>query len=130
MCSEDENRLSILLVEDNPVNQKVALKMLRRLGFEPDLATNGLEALQALKKRLYDVVLMDIQMPQMNGLEATKSIRADLPSEDQPYIIAVTAYATSFDRAMCLSAGMNDHLSKPLKIDNLKVAILRGRSHE
>ena len=125
MCSEGGDRPSILLVEDTPVNQKVALTMLKHLGFHPDLATNGLEALNALKNRLYDIVLMDIHMPQMDGLQATKVIRQDLPRAAQPYIIAITAYATSFDRAMCMSAGMDDYLSKPITIEDLKMAIFR-----
>ena len=125
MCSKGGDRPSILLVEDTPVNQKVALTMLKHLGFHPDLATNGLEALNALKNRLYDIVLMDIHMPQMDGLEATKAIRQYLAHADQPYIIAITAYATSFDRAMCMSAGMDDYLSKPITIEDLKMAIFR-----
>ena len=125
MCSEGGDRPSILLVEDTPVNQKVALKMLKHLGFQPDLATNGLEALYAFKKRIYDIVLMDINTPQMDGLQATKAIRQDLPRADQPYIIAITAYETRFDRTMCMSAGMDDYLSKPLTIEDLKLAIFR-----
>ncbi|OPY49606.1 MAG: hybrid sensory kinase in two-component regulatory system with RcsB and YojN [Methanosaeta sp. PtaU1.Bin060] len=125
MCSEGGDRPSILLVEDTPVNQKVALKMLNHLGYQADLATNGLEALHALKQRLYDIVLMDIHMPQMDGLQATKAIRGELPHADQPYIIAITAYATRFDRAMCMSAGMDDYLSKPFTVEDLKLALFR-----
>lgn len=104
--------------------------MLKHLGFQADLATNGFEALDALKNQLYDIVLMDIHMPQMDGLQATKAIREDLPRANQPYIIAITAYATRFDREMCMSAGMDDYLSKPITIEDLKLAIFRYSSQQ
>jgi PAS domain S-box-containing protein len=116
----------VLLVEDNLVNQKVALRMLERLGYRADVAANGLEALQALELKRYDMVLMDVQMPEMDGLEATRRIRKSHGRE--PYIIAMTAHALKDDKEMCLKAGMNDYVSKPVRMEELKVALERGRS--
>ena len=118
--------LRILLAEDNVVNQKVALRMLERLGYRADAVANGLEVLQALDRMPYEVVLMDVQMPDMDGLEATKQIRA-LPQKRQPYIIAMTAHAMKGDREECLRAGMNDYVSKPVRIEELHDALKRSR---
>jgi CheY-like chemotaxis protein len=118
--------LHILLAEDNAVNQKVALRMLERLGYRADAVANGLEVLQALDRMPYEVVLMDVQMPDMDGLEATKQIRA-LPQKRQPYIIAMTAHAMKGDREECLRAGMNDYVSKPVRIEELHDALKRSR---
>jgi CheY-like chemotaxis protein len=123
MCLEGNEQLKILLVEDNEVNQKVAQAMLKRLGYRADLAVNGLEALHALENQRYEVVLMDIQMPEMDGLEATRAIRAGWPPAEQPYIIAITAYALLYSVDMCLQAGMNDYIVKPLNMEELKTAI-------
>ena len=111
--------LKILLAEDNQVNQKVALFTLQRLGYRADVAANGLEVIEALKRQDYDVILMDMQMPEMDGLEATKWIREHHPQGQQPHIIAMTANAMEGDRQICLDAGMNDYLSKPVKLDSL-----------
>ena len=110
-------------MEDNPINQKVALHILGRLGYQADLAGNGIEALQSLKRQTYDVVLMDIQMPEMGGDEATRQIRADWPQDQQPYIIAMTAHALSGDRAKFLSIGMDNYVSKPVKLEELVSAL-------
>jgi signal transduction histidine kinase/CheY-like chemotaxis protein/HPt (histidine-containing phosphotransfer) domain-containing protein len=107
--------LRILLVEDNGINQRVALLMLEKLGYRPDVAGNGLEALQILRQATYDVVLMDVEMPEMDGLTATKAIRQEFPSAEQPWIVAVTAYAMQGDRETCLAAGMNDYITKPIR---------------
>jgi PAS domain S-box-containing protein len=124
--------LTILLAEDNFINQKVALSMLKHLGYRADLATNGLDVLAALERRRYDVILMDIQMPEMDGLDATRSIREQKRLEKQPCIIAMTAYALEGDREEFLSAGMNDYLSKPIQIEELKLALekCRGASRQ
>ncbi len=118
--------LRILLAEDNSVNQKVALLLLERLGYRADVAANGLEALAALRRQPYDVVLMDVQMPEMDGLEASRRIRAEWLAHDRPRIIAMTANALRGDREACLEAGMDDYLSKPILIDDLRQALLRA----
>ncbi|HEY9694631.1 MAG TPA: response regulator [Oculatellaceae cyanobacterium] len=115
--------LKILLAEDNVINQKVASQMLKQLGLKADLATNGLEVLDALRHQQYDVVLMDVQMPEMDGIEATRQIRQEWNQENNPWIIAVTANTIGGVREECLSAGMNDFISKPLKKDILMEAL-------
>jgi PAS domain S-box-containing protein len=116
------HHLRILLAEDNMVNQKVALRMLKKLGCRADLAANGLEVLQALENLSYDVVLMDVQMPEMDGLEATYAIRRRWPKR-QIRIIALTAYAMEGDRERCIEAGMNGYISKPVQIEELAEAL-------
>jgi len=118
--------LRILVAEDNAVNQRVVLLMLERLGYSADVAADGLEVLAALRRQSYDLVLMDVQMPGMDGLEATRRIRGELPAELQPRIVAVTANALNEHREACLSAGMDDFLSKPILFSNLQ-AVLAGR---
>jgi PAS domain S-box-containing protein len=115
--------LTILLAEDNFINQKVALSMLKHLGYRADVAINGLDVLAALERKQYDVILMDIQMPDMDGLDATRRIREQKKLEKQPCIIAITAYALEGDREEFLNAGMNDYLSKPIQIEELKLAL-------
>ena len=110
--------LRILLVEDVVVNQKVARQMLQRLGYRIDVANNGQEALVALRRQPYDVVFMDVQMPEMDGLETTRRIRQKCSTE-RPWIVAMTAHAMSGDREACLSAGMNDYISKPIRVEAL-----------
>ncbi len=111
--------ISILLVDDNEVNLKIASIMLRKLGYQADLATNGIEAVQALEHRFYNIVLMDIQMPQMDGLEATKIIRQRWPQS--PSIIVVTSLSSC--REACIEAGADDFLTKPIRIEKLKESI-------
>jgi PAS domain S-box-containing protein len=110
--------LRILMAEDNPINQKVALQMLKKIGYEADMAANGIEVLQALERQPYDVILMDVQMPEMDGLDAAKKIRQRW--SDGPKIIAITAYALEGDKDRCLNAGMDDYISKPLKLEELR----------
>ena len=114
----------ILLAEDNPANQKTMLMMLKKLGYSADLASTGKEVLQALERQRYDLILMDLQMPEMDGLEAAREIRRRRP-EEGPYIIATTAYALSGDHEKCLDAGMNDYISKPIRMEDLREALAR-----
>lgn len=114
------NSLRILLAEDNVSSQKVALEMLRKLGYRADIAANGVEVLQALERQSYDVILMDLKMPEMDGLEATRCIRERWPVAKQPRIIAITAYALEGDRDKCLVAGMDGYISKPVEIRELE----------
>ena len=119
--------LRILLAEDNVTSQKVALKMLMRLGFNADVVANGIEALQALERQHYDLVLMDLRMPIMNGLEATRIIRQRWP-DNGPRVVALTAYALQGDRDRCIEAGMDDYISKPIKLEELAGALSKYQS--
>ncbi len=118
--------LRILLAEDNLVNQKVALMLLERLGYRADVAANGYEVLAALQRQSYDVILMDVQMPEMDGLEATRRVRAEVENYRQPRIIAMTANALQGDRERCLEAGMDDYISKPVQIRELVAALYKS----
>lgn len=122
--------LRLLLAEDNAVNQKVAIRMLNKLGIRADIAANGLEVLQAIERQTYDIVLMDIQMPEMDGIEATMAIRQRWPAEERPRIIALTAHALEGDRQRCIDAGMDDYISKPMRIEELIVALCKYPSLE
>ena len=115
--------LRILLVEDNTVNQKLALRLLSLMGYQADVAGNGIEAVEAVERQEYDLVLMDVQMPEMDGLEATRRIRASL--EGGPRIVAMTANAMDGDREACLEAGMDDYVGKPIRVDELVTALAR-----
>jgi len=115
--------LRILMAEDNLVNRKLALRLLQRLGYEADVAEDGQQAVGMVRVTAYDVVLMDVQMPVLDGLEATRRIRSELPPDDQPYIIAMTANAMAGDREACLEAGMNSYVSKPIQLAELDDAI-------
>lgn len=118
----DHNRaLRILVAEDNIINQKVILKMLNKLNYRADVAANGLEVLAALERQPYDVVLMDIQMPEMDGLEAARKIREKRP--EWPKIIAITAYAMQGDREKCIASGMNDYITKPVNLEELRTVL-------
>jgi CheY-like chemotaxis protein len=114
--------LSILLAEDNAVNQIVTKRMLDKLGYKADVAANGIEVLQALERQNYDVVFMDVQMPEMDGLEATRAI-LDLKLKKRPKILAMTAYALEGDRERCLAAGMDGYISKPVQLEELRNAL-------
>jgi signal transduction histidine kinase/ActR/RegA family two-component response regulator len=118
--------LRILLVEDNKVNQKVATRMLERLGYAVAVANNGREAIHAFTQRDYDFVLMDMQMPELDGVEATKLLRRAIPQGRRPYIVALTANAHDSDRQVCFQAGMDDHVAKPVNIKSLLAAIEKG----
>jgi PAS domain S-box-containing protein len=115
----DKYPLDILLAEDNVVNQKVALLILERLGYRADLAASGQEVVEAVQRQHYDVILMDVHMPEMDGIEATHQVLTILPAPQQPYIIAMTAAAMQEDRERCREVGMHNFVSKPMKIDEL-----------
>jgi CheY-like chemotaxis protein len=119
--------LRILLVEDNAVNQKLALRLLEQMGYRADLAGNGLEAIQAVGRQKYDVVLMDVQMPEMDGLEASRRICARWPRGERPHIVAMTANAMQGDRERCLAAGMDDYVSKPIRVNELVTALGKAK---
>src|SRR5258706_59268 len=115
--------LRILLAQDNVVNQKLALRILQQMGYRADLASNGIEAFESVGRQAYDVVLMDVQMPEMDGLEASRRICARWDPANRPRIIAMTANAMQGDRDMCLKAGMDDYLTKPIRVDRLVEAL-------
>ncbi|MEZ5582879.1 MAG: ATP-binding protein [Candidatus Competibacteraceae bacterium] len=115
--------LRILVAEDNPINQQVIQLMLQRLGYSPDMVGDGQETIEACQRRSYDMVLMDVQMPHMDGLTATRCLRAEL--ERQPWIIGLSANAFQQDQEVAIAAGMNDYLVKPLRIEQLVEALRR-----
>jgi signal transduction histidine kinase/CheY-like chemotaxis protein/HPt (histidine-containing phosphotransfer) domain-containing protein len=117
--------LRILLAEDNEINQTVAIRLLERLGHRADVASNGREVLARLEHAIYDVVLMDVQMPEMDGLEASRAICARWPAGRRPRIVAMTAEAMHGDREKCLAAGMDDYIVKPVTLDQLREALTR-----
>lgn len=127
---EDRKQVRILLAEDNAVNQMVMQKMLNKLGYHADLAANGKEVLSCLEHQPYDIILMDVQMPEMDGFETARAIRKLRASGDQPKIIAITAYALKGDREKCLDAGMDDYISKPVKLDDLEEVLAKVEENE
>jgi PAS domain S-box-containing protein len=120
--------LRILMAEDNVVNQKLTLRLLSKMGYRADVAGNGLEVIEAVERQPYDVILMDVQMPEMDGLEATRRLCAQLDATHRPRIIAMTANAMQGDREMCLAAGMDDYLSKPIRVEELVKALSRAQA--
>jgi PAS domain S-box-containing protein len=118
--------MRILLAEDNVINQKVATRILSQMGYRPDVVHNGVEVLQALERQNYDVILMDIQMPEMDGLEATRRIREQYTGPRRPWIIAMTANALDIDQKNCFDAGMDGYLSKPVRIEALEAELMRS----
>jgi CheY-like chemotaxis protein/HPt (histidine-containing phosphotransfer) domain-containing protein len=122
--------LRILIAEDNSVNQKLAASLLKKMGYRADVAGNGVEALEALERQPYDVVLMDVQMPEMDGLEATRRIHERWPGAGRPYVIAATANAMQEEKQACFLAGMDDYLSKPIRMNELVAALRRSRPRD
>lgn len=116
----------ILLVEDNSSNQRLGAMMLSRLGYRTEIAANGVEAVEMVRNARFDVIFMDVQMPEMDGLDATREIRRTIPAPRQPWIIALTAHAAETDRERCLAAGMDDYLTKPLRRESLIAALRRA----
>ncbi|HEY1090459.1 MAG TPA: response regulator, partial [Burkholderiaceae bacterium] len=119
----ERHPLRILLAEDNAVNQKLALRLLAQMGYRADVASNGLEAIECVARQTYDLVLMDVQMPEMDGLEASRRICAQWP-DTRPRIVAMTANAMQGDRELCLAAGMDDYVTKPIRVEALTAALL------
>ena len=117
--------MRILLAEDDASNRKVELLMLEHLGYEADVAVNGLEVMRALKREPYDLILMDLRMPKMDGLEATSVIRKRCPDSRQPKIIAITAWILPNIKEICMDAGMDDCLIKPIQLDDLSELLHR-----
>jgi signal transduction histidine kinase/CheY-like chemotaxis protein len=126
----DRHPLRVLVAEDNVVNQKVVMAMLSHLGYRADLVANGLEAVEAVRRVAYDVVFMDLQMPELDGVGATREILAEHVRDRRPRIVALTANAYDEDREACLAAGMDDYVSKPLKTETLEAALLRVTRRE
>jgi CheY-like chemotaxis protein len=122
--------LRILLAEDNVVNQKLAMRLLQQMGYRADLASNGVEAIECVERQTYDVVLMDVQMPEMDGMEASRRITGKWPVDKRPRIIAMTANAMQGDREACLAAGMDDYVTKPIRVDALVEALMNARMRD
>jgi CheY-like chemotaxis protein len=123
---EPGKTVRILLAEDNPVNRIVALAQLKQMGYKADMASNGQEVLHLLRQTPYEIILMDCQMPDMDGYETTRRIRAAGDTLCQPYIIALTAHATPLTGEKCFEAGMNDYVSKPVKLLAFTAALAKG----
>ncbi|HEY5597058.1 MAG TPA: response regulator, partial [Candidatus Bipolaricaulota bacterium] len=121
--------LRILLAEDNAVNQKVALRILQQIGYRADVASNGIEAIESVERQPYDVILMDVQMPELDGLEATRRIVKRWPRK-RPRVVAMTANAMQGDRELCLKAGMDDYITKPIRVDELVGALEKVKSKQ
>jgi CheY-like chemotaxis protein len=119
----------ILVVEDNLINQKVATRVLLQFGYEANVASNGQEALEMLEQQKFQLVFMDVQMPGMDGLEATRHICKHFKPSERPYIVAMTANAMKEDREQCMAAGMDDYVSKPIRTEEVKAAIERAGLH-
>jgi two-component system sensor histidine kinase/response regulator len=122
--------LRILIAEDNHINQQVARRILQQFGYQSDVVSNGQEALNVVSKQRYDLLFMDVQMPVMDGLEATRQIRAVLTPDQRPYVAAMTANAMKEDRALCLNAGMDDYISKPIRPGDIRDVINRAFAHQ
>ena len=125
-----QHPLRILLAEDNVVNQKLAMRLLQQMGYRADLASNGVEAVDSVARQVYDVVLMDVQMPEMDGLEASRQITARWPAGRRPRIVAMTANAMQGDREMCLAAGMDDYITKPIRVPQLVDALHKTQARK
>ena len=126
----ERHPLRVLLAEDNVVNQKLALRLLQQMGYRADVASNGIEAIECIARQPYDVVLMDVQMPEMDGLEASRRITARWPPGERPHIVAMTANAMQGDREECLAAGMDDYVTKPIRVDALVEALTKAPARQ
>ena len=125
---ENQSHYRVLLAEDNMFNQKIATAMLKKLGLTTDIASNGMEVLDKISGTNYDMILMDCQMPKMDGYEATAKIRTDEKIKGQHIpIVAMTAHSSQEDRESCFKSGMDDYIAKPFKIDDLRVVLTRWK---
>ena len=122
----ERHPLSILVAEDNLINQMLVQMMLEALGYSCDIVNHGREVLTAIENREYDLILMDVEMPEMDGIEASRALRMRLGQQDAPQIIAVTAHVLAGSRERFLAAGMNDFVAKPVIIDELRAALIRA----
>jgi len=113
------------MADDNRVNQRVGSSFLNKLGYRAELVSNGLEVLQALERQSYDIVFLDVQMPEMDGYAAAREIHLRWADNDRPRIIAMTGSAMQVDRERCLAAGMDDYISKPIRVEDLRTALTR-----
>lgn len=120
--------LSILAAEDNPVNQKLLLRVLKEIGYQADIVPNGVEVMSAVKAKRYDIIFMDVHMPEMDGLEASRLINSIVPRDERPVIVAVTAGALEGDREKCMQAGMDDYITKPIHIADIESVLQRWTS--
>jgi CheY-like chemotaxis protein len=120
--------LRILLAEDNVVNQKVVVAQLKRMGYQPDVVANGLEVLAAVHRQTYDLILMDVQMPEMDGLEASRRIVKEFDAGSRPRLIALTANVFKTDQDACFAAGMDGFLGKPLDLAQLREILLQSHA--
>jgi CheY-like chemotaxis protein/HPt (histidine-containing phosphotransfer) domain-containing protein len=125
--SEDSAPPRILVAEDSLVNQRIILRFLEHLGYSADVAVNGYDVLRLMHEQLYDIILMDVQMPELDGIEATRRIRAEYPAHQQPRIIALTAYTQQHELEQCIEAGMNGHMSKSLRLNELAAVLAQYR---
>jgi len=121
----EKHPMRILVAEDNPVNQKLTQRILEKMGYKPDLVANGIEVIDALHRQPYDLILMDVQMPEMDGLDATREIIREFGDNHRPRIVAMTANAMRGDREVCLNAGMDDYISKPIRLTELQEILVR-----
>ena len=122
----DKHPLRILIADDNVINQKVAERMLQKMGYRPDIVSNGLEILQALEQAPYDLIFIDVHMPEMDGLEATRRICDKYSKDNRPLLVAMTADAMPGDKEKCIEAGMDDYICKPVKIPELEKALKKA----
>lgn len=116
---------TLLVAEDNPVNQKIVRRLLEKLGYSPEIVANGLEALVALRRRPFDAVLMDVEMPEMDGLTATRTLRAEIPKDQQPAVIAVTAHAPDAGSTRFADCQLDHFITKPLRLPELTATLAR-----
>jgi CheY-like chemotaxis protein len=122
--------LRLLLADDNRVNQRVGTAFLEKMGYRVEVAANGLEVLQALERQCFDLIFLDVHMPQMDGYETARQLRQKWPGDERPFVIAMTGNTMEGDRELCLAAGMDDYISKPIRHKELEAILLRWGSRK